>query len=117
VNTAKSLIIFSLAAAICLAAPVPQKGIAKTDVYLITIDTLRSDHVHCCGYERVQTPALDALAKDGIRFAQAFTPSPITKSSQNSLRPSAPFHSLGHIHSSARPDLSADRKVLVSALR
>jgi arylsulfatase A-like enzyme len=51
---------------------------ALPDVFLITIDTLRADHVHCYGYDPIQTPALDALASDGIRFTQAFTPSPIT---------------------------------------
>ena len=55
------------------------------DVYLVTIDTLRADHVHCYGYERIQTPALDELARDGIRFAQAFTPSPITNTSHASI--------------------------------
>ena len=55
------------------------------DVFLVTIDTLRADHVHCYGYDRIKTPTLDALAKDGIRFAQAFTPSPITNSSHTSI--------------------------------
>lgn len=55
------------------------------DVFLITIDTLRSDHVHCYGYERIQTPAMDQLAKQGIRFTQAFTPSPITNTSHASI--------------------------------
>jgi choline-sulfatase len=54
------------------------------DVFLITIDTLRADHVHCYGYE-IQTPALDRLAADGIRFTQAFTPSPITNTSHTSI--------------------------------
>jgi choline-sulfatase len=58
---------------------------SSPDVYLITIDTLRADHVHCYGYERVQTPALDGLARDGIRFAQAFTPSPITNTSHTTI--------------------------------
>jgi arylsulfatase A-like enzyme/Tfp pilus assembly protein PilF len=51
------------------------------DVYLITIDTLRADHVGCYGYKQVDTPALDALAADGVRFTQAFTHSPITNTS------------------------------------
>ncbi len=55
------------------------------DVFLITIDTLRADHVHCYGYNRIRTPALDQLAKEGVRFAQAFTPSPITNSSHTSI--------------------------------
>jgi choline-sulfatase len=57
----------------------------RPDVYLVTIDTLRADHVHCYGYERIQTPALDGLAEHGIRFAQAFTPSPITNTSHTSI--------------------------------
>lgn len=39
----------------------------------------------CYGYTRIQTPALDQLAKEGIRFAQAFTSSPITNSSHASI--------------------------------
>src|SRR5215469_9562956 len=58
---------------------------APPDVFLITIDTLRADHVHCYGDRNIQTPALDGLAKDGIRFAHAFTPSPITNSSHTSI--------------------------------
>jgi choline-sulfatase len=58
---------------------------SRRNVYLITIDTLRSDHVGCYGYERIQTPAMDQLAKEGIRFAQAFTPSPITNTSHVSI--------------------------------
>lgn len=58
---------------------------SRRDVFLITIDTLRSDHVGCYGYQRIQTPAIDELAKQGIRFAQAFTPSPITNTSHTSI--------------------------------
>jgi arylsulfatase A-like enzyme/Tfp pilus assembly protein PilF len=65
--------------ATCLAAQ------THSNVFLITIDTLRADHVHCYGYGRIRTPALDALAKEGILFAQAFTPSPITNTSHTSI--------------------------------
>ena len=56
-----------------------------SDVYLITIDTLRADHVGCYGYRDIRTPALDGLARNGIRFANAFTPSPITNTSHASI--------------------------------
>ena len=59
--------------------------VSHPGVFLITIDTLRADHVHCYGYERIRTPALDLLAEQGIRFTQAFTPSPITNSSHTSI--------------------------------
>jgi choline-sulfatase len=55
------------------------------DVFLVTIDTLRADHIHCYGYEKIETPALDSLAKDGVRFEQAFTPSPITNTSHATI--------------------------------
>lgn len=71
--------------AAALGAGQAQKKAPQPDVFLITIDTLRADHVHCYGYENIQTPALDRLAKDGIRFAYAFTPSPITNSSHTSI--------------------------------
>ena len=55
------------------------------DVILITIDTLRADHVACYGYKQIRTPAIDSLAKDGIRFSQAFTPTPITNTSHATI--------------------------------
>src|SRR5438552_17350947 len=74
-RAAKILIACCFAVTVVDAEP-PRKNPSAPDIYLVTIDKLRADHVHCYGYERVQTPALDALAKDGIRFAQAFTPAP-----------------------------------------
>ncbi|MGH9554698.1 MAG: sulfatase, partial [Terriglobales bacterium] len=55
------------------------------DIFLITLDTLRADRVGCYGYAKAQTPALDRLAREGVRFAHAFTPSPITNSSHTSI--------------------------------
>jgi|HubBroStandDraft_6_1064221.scaffolds.fasta_scaffold14931_3 choline-sulfatase len=76
--------------AILFLAILGTNGFAQTkaqqpDVFLVTIDTLRADHVHCYGYTNIETTALDGLAKDGIRFTQAFTPSPITNTSHTSI--------------------------------
>jgi len=38
----------------------------------LDIDTLRADHVGCYGYPRATTPNLDALAADGVRFANVY---------------------------------------------
>jgi arylsulfatase A-like enzyme/Flp pilus assembly protein TadD len=67
-------------AGLCFPAQAP-----PPDIFLITIDTLRADHVHCYGYSGVETPALDALAREGIRFAEAFTASPITPTAHASI--------------------------------
>jgi choline-sulfatase len=58
---------------------------SSPDVYLVTIDTLRADHIHCYGDAHIQTPALDALARNGIRFTEAFTPSPLTNTAHTSI--------------------------------
>ena len=79
----RALLLFCASLPYPLLADAPPK--APPDVFLITIDTLRADHVHCYGFANAETPALDALAKDGIRFTQAFTPSPITNTSHASI--------------------------------
>jgi len=48
------------------------------NVLLITIDTLRADHVGCYGATQVQTPNLDSLCRDGIVFERAFSQVPLT---------------------------------------
>src|SRR3954464_7127789 len=48
------------------------------NLVLITIDTLRADHVGTYGYARAQTPALDRLARDGVMFERAYAAAPIT---------------------------------------
>jgi arylsulfatase A-like enzyme len=47
-------------------------------VILLSIDTLRADHVGSYGYARPTTPGLDAMAAGGARFASAWAPSPWT---------------------------------------
>jgi len=47
-------------------------------VLLITIDTLRADHLSCYGARGVRTPAMDALAAQGTRFENALAQVPIT---------------------------------------
>jgi len=85
----KAFPLWVAAMAVAAAALSPAQTVAGSlplpDVYLVTIDTLRADHIRCYGDDKIQTPALDSLAQDGIRFAQAFTPSPITNTSHTSI--------------------------------
>ena len=52
------------------AAAVPPRQ-AAPDVILITIDTVRADHLSCYGAKDIQTPTLDSLARDGTLFERA----------------------------------------------
>ena len=72
-----------LVLALCLliggqpAASRPRSDV-EPNVIFITIDTLRPDHLGCYGATQVQTPNIDTLAQSAARFAQAYTPVPIT---------------------------------------
>lgn len=51
---------------------------AGVNVVLFTLDTTRADRLGCYGSPKGLTPAIDALARDGVLFRGAFTPVPIT---------------------------------------
>lgn len=57
----------------------------RPNVLLISIDTLRADHLGSYGYSRDTSPFLDSLAMNSIRFDQAFAPASWTLPSHMSL--------------------------------
>lgn len=57
----------------------------EPDIVLLTIDTLRSDHLGCYGYARDTSPHLDELAGESILFENVFTPVPRTSPAVASL--------------------------------
>ncbi|HEX6545492.1 MAG TPA: sulfatase [Bryobacteraceae bacterium] len=73
------LLLFALVTALSAASleaaqPKPQ----FPNVLLITVDTLRADHLSCYGYARRTSPYLDELAREGTRFERAYTVIPLT---------------------------------------
>jgi arylsulfatase A-like enzyme/Flp pilus assembly protein TadD len=60
-------------------------GPRARNLVLITIDTLRADHVGAYGYTRAQTATLDELARTGVRFDRAYAAAPITLPSHATL--------------------------------
>src|SRR4051812_11466208 len=54
-------------------------------VILISIDTLRADHLPAYGYRAGRTPALDRLAQAGVVFDDVYSQSPLTLPSHTSL--------------------------------
>jgi choline-sulfatase len=66
---------------------------SKADVLLITIDTLRADHIGAYGYKNAATPTIDALARSGVLFEHAYSQVPLTLASHTSLLTGTyPFH-------------------------
>ena len=63
----------------------PPSGRNHPNILLITVDTLRADHLSSYGYHLKTSPEIDKLAEEGVRFANAYSPIPLTGPSHTSL--------------------------------
>jgi arylsulfatase A-like enzyme/Flp pilus assembly protein TadD len=65
-------------------APQP-RATRAIPIILVSVDTLRADHLECYGYRDATTPSIDALAANGTLFSEANSQIPITLPSHMSL--------------------------------
>ncbi len=86
------------------------------NVVLITIDTLRADHVGCYGYQQIKTPNIDGLAADGVRFERAFAVVPVTLPSHTSML-TGTYPMLSGMHDFSGNKLSPLQPTLASVLK
>jgi len=63
----------------------PGEPAAPRSYLLISVDTLRADHLGCYGYPRPTSPNIDALAREGAVFENAFSPCSWTLPSHASM--------------------------------
>lgn len=71
---------------------------AKPDlknVIIISVDTLRADHLGCYGYPLNTSPAVDALAGDGVLFTDCWALTPLTAPSFSTMLTAFPPHKHG----------------------
>ena len=88
----------------------------KTNVIIITIDTVRADHLGCYGYGLVQTPNINALARSSARFSHAFTSVPLTLPAHASLFTGS-FPMATGVHDFATNTLPSTAVTLAKVLR
>lgn len=69
--------VLAMASAVSLAVPTAAQA-PPPNILLITIDTVRADHIGAYGYTKGATPTLDRLAREGVRFADATSQAPLT---------------------------------------
>jgi len=108
-----ALILALLLAALCGAQ---QLSKSSPNVVLITIDTLRADHLGCYGYKQIKTPNIDALAAEGRRFERAFAVVPVTLPSHTTIL-TGTYPMLSGMHDFSVNKLSAAQPTLVSVLK
>ncbi len=83
---------------------------AGANVILISIDTLRADHLGCYGYSRGTSPRLDALAANSFVFERCYAHSPNTIISHASM-----LTSLYPVSHGVRPDIPINKTVTTFA--
>ena len=64
----------------CAGEPGPPENLI-----LISVDTLRADHLGASGHPWLKTPHIDALAAEGVRFDRVVSPAPTTLASHTSM--------------------------------
>jgi arylsulfatase A-like enzyme/Flp pilus assembly protein TadD len=69
----------------CVAAGCGGGEARDPNLVLVTLDTVRADHLGCYGDAAAVTPALDRLAAAGVRFAEASSAVPLTLPSHATL--------------------------------
>jgi arylsulfatase A-like enzyme len=90
-----------------------------TNIILVSLDTVRADHLGCYGYHRKTSPAIDAIAMRGAVFERAVSPSswtlPVHMSIFTSLYPS--FHGVDRSGIRWNVSLSAGEKTMAEYLK
>ncbi|HEY8713289.1 MAG TPA: sulfatase-like hydrolase/transferase, partial [Thermoanaerobaculia bacterium] len=86
-SSTRRILLFAILLAACARReqPAANGSSPHAPVILISIDTLRADHLPAYGYKDGATPAIDALRHDGILFDNAYSHVPLTLPSHVSL--------------------------------
>ena len=88
----------------------------KPNLIVITIDTLRADHLSCYGYSKVTSPRIDELAAKAIFFEKAFCQAPQTLPSHAAIFTGMhPRHSGSITHESPLEDTRTTLAELLKA--
>ncbi len=95
VAPARWLTLSCLTLAACQEPQGSDEASSLPNVFLITVDTLRADHLGCYGYPRDTSPTLDLLAQRSVRFDQAMVQWPKTGPSLCSMLSSTYGHTSG----------------------
>jgi arylsulfatase A-like enzyme/Tfp pilus assembly protein PilF len=88
---------------------------AGPNVLLITLDTTRADRLGSYGYAGARTPRLDALAREGVRFARVYAPAPLTLPSHATMLTG--LHPATHGVRNNGSDLAPKWRTLAEALK
>ncbi|HYK90920.1 MAG TPA: sulfatase-like hydrolase/transferase [Acidobacteriota bacterium] len=100
----------------CLSICMLRSLCAADNILLISVDTMRADHLSCYGYRQNKTPAIDRWAAEGIRFENAYTEYPLTLPAHSTLL-TGTYPSYHGVLENVGFALGSDRVTLAEVLR
>jgi arylsulfatase A-like enzyme len=80
----------------------PPASAGLPNILLVSIDSLRHDHLHCYGYARQTSPTIDALAREGVLFRTVVSPTSWTLPAHLTLLTSLPPEAHGAVDDGLR---------------
>ncbi|HSA55738.1 MAG TPA: sulfatase-like hydrolase/transferase [Gemmatimonadaceae bacterium] len=95
-----------LACLLCMACAPRERAAARPNVVLILVDDLRWDDIRATGHPFVETPHIDRLAREGVRFLNAFATTPLCSPSRASILTGQYARANGIIDNTARDSAS-----------
>ena len=96
-------------------ANAPETAGTRPHVLIVMLDQLRADSLGCAGHPVITTPAIDAMAAQGLRFTGAHTVSPVCQPSRVSFATGRYPHNHGIWHN--RGELPVNYPTFFTALR
>lgn len=117
----RTALCWTTAALLCFSAgsgwsQLPRASAVRTNLVVITIDTLRPDHLECYGYKLLKTPRINGLASDGVLVEKAYTTVPLTLPAHASLF-TGTYPMFHGVRDFVGFTLSPDRKTLATMLK
>ena len=115
----KKIVFVLVGGGICAALFLLDKGypLSKPNIIIVSIDTLRADHLSCYGYLRQTSPYIDEFVKDAVLFENAISQSPKTASSHMSLFTALTpdVHGVSNINEDGSMDKRLDDEIVTLA--
>lgn len=98
-------IVVSMVVALAPAAAAAQREHAepaRPNIVVVVVDDLRWDDLGIAGHPFVETPAIDRIAREGVRFLNAFATTPLCSPSRASILTGQYAHTHGIVDNTAR---------------
>ena len=102
----RRLLVPSLASVLLLACGPSPAEVARPNIVVVLVDDLRWDDIGAAGHPFVETPNIDRVAREGARFLNAFSATPLCSPSRASILTGQHIHKNGIVDNTARDSAS-----------